>query len=116
MTKWFAVPALVVLCGCDPEIELSGTVYANDGGVAAGAKVELACTGTTKFTMPTSTQTDRSGRFSLKGTGCLPSTCVVSSGAGFRKVEQPLMEWCTKSAPSCPAGSCVTAAGNLTLP
>ena len=110
------VAVFLLLSGCDPEIELSGTVYANDGGTAASVKVDLTCTGTTKFTMPTSTQTDSRGRFSLKGTGCLPSTCVVSSGAGFRKVEQPLMEWCTKSAPSCPAGSCINASGNLTLP
>ena len=107
---------MLVLSGCDPEIEISGTVYANDGGVAAGTKIDFTCTGTTKFTMPSSVSADRSGRFSFKGTGCLPSTCTISSGAGFRKVEQPLMEWCTKSAPSCPAGSCINAAGNLTLP
>lgn len=110
------IVVLLALSGCDPEIEITGTIYANDGGVAAGTKVDLACTGTSKFTMPLSVQADRNGRFSLKGTGCLPSTCVVSSGAGFRKVEQPLMESCTKSAPSCPAGSCVNASVNLTLP
>ena len=116
MKQLLRTALVLVLCGCDPEIEISGTVYANDGGVAASTKVDLSCTGTAKFTMPSSTQTDGKGRFSLKGTGCLPSTCVVSSGAGFRKVEQPLMEWCTRSAPSCPPGSCVNASGKLTLP
>jgi hypothetical protein len=107
---------LALLSGCDPEVEIAGTVTTSDGGLAANTKVELNCTGGTQLAVPKFVQTDSAGRFKLKGKGCLPSSCTLSSGAGFRRAEQPLMEWCTRSAPSCPAGSCIGAQVNLVLP
>ena len=107
---------LTVLCGCDPEVEIVGKVVASDGGVPGATKVELTCTGGAQLAVPNSVQTDDQGHFVLKGKGCLPSSCVLSSGAGFRRTEQNLMEWCTRSAPSCPAGSCIAASVTLLLP
>lgn len=107
---------VLVLCGCDPEVEIVGSVFSADGGAAANTKVELKCTGGPQLAVPTSVETDRNGRFKLTGKGCLPSSCVLSSGEGFRRSEQHLMEWCKKSAPSCAPGSCTNAAVTLTLP
>lgn len=111
-----AVLLLTLVCGCDPEVEIRGKVVAGDGGVPPVTRVELTCTGGAQLAVPTSAQTDNEGRFALRGKGCLPSSCVLSSGVGFRKTEQNLMEWCTKSAPSCPAGSCIAASVTLQLP
>ena len=111
-----AVLLLTLMCGCDPEVEITGKVVASDGGIPAATRVELTCTGGAQLAVPNSVQTDSQGRFALKGKGCLPSSCVLSSGAGFRRTEQNLMEWCTKSAPSCPAGSCIAASVTLLLP
>jgi hypothetical protein len=110
------VLALLVLSGCDPEVAIVGTVLAEDGGVPPSTRVELSCPGASQLEVPSSTQTDSRGRFSLKGKGCPPSSCTVSTGAGFRRVEQPLMEWCKKSAPGCAPGSCTEASVTLVLP
>lgn len=107
---------LLLLSACDPEVLITGKVLAADGGIPPSTKVELSCTGATKAEVPYAVQTDSQGRFSLKGTGCLPPSCVLFSGAGFRKVETHLMEWCTKSAPGCAPGSCTGAAVTLVLP
>lgn len=107
---------VLLLSACDPTIEITGKVLASDGGVPPSTKVELSCTGATQATVPRAVQTDSHGRFSLGGVGCLPPSCVLFSGAGFRKVETHLMEWCTRSAPGCPAGSCTGAAVTLVLP
>lgn len=106
---------LLALSGCDPEVAIVGWVLTDDGGVPPSTKVELSCPGAAKLTVR-ATQTDRQGRFSLKGTGCPPSSCMVTTGAGFRRVQQPLMEWCKKSAPGCAPGSCTEATVTLVLP
>lgn len=114
----YTAPLLLgmLLVGCDPDVEILGKVLAADGGVPPSTKVELSCTGGTQAAVPHSVQTDASGRFSLRGSGCLPPSCVISTGSGFRKVEARLMEWCTKSAPSCAPGTCTAASVTLILP
>ena len=107
---------VLLLCGCDPDVEILGKVLAADGGVPGSTKVELTCTGGAQLAVPSSTQTDALGRFALRGTGCLPPSCVLSTGAGFRKVEEHLMEWCKKSAPGCAPGTCTAASVTLVLP
>ena len=107
---------LLLLCGCDPDVEILGKVMAADGGVPPSTKVELICTGGAQLAVPSSVQTDALGRFALRGTGCLPPSCVLSTGAGFRKVEAHLMEWCKKSALGCAAGTCTAASVTLVLP
>ena len=107
---------LLLLTGCPPDVEILGTVLAADGGIPPSTKVELTCTGGAQVSLPKSVQTDALGRFALRGTGCLPPSCVLSSGAGFRRVEENLMEWCKKSAPSCGPGTSTNASVTLVLP
>lgn len=111
---WLLASAL--LCGCDPEVEILGKVISADGGVPPSTKVELACTGGPQRSLPGSVQTDPQGHFALRGVGCLPPSCVLFTGAGFRRVEENLMEWCKKSAPSCGPGTCTHASVTLRLP
>ncbi len=111
--RW--LPVVLLLCGCDPEIELVGKVLAADGGIPPTTKVELTCTGGTQSAVPRSAQTDSQGRFTLQGKGCLPSSCMLVTGAGFRRVEESLMEWCKKSSPSCGPGTCTNASVTLVL-
>ena len=63
-----------------------------------------------------SAESDAQGRFALRGVGCLPPSCVLSTGEGFRRAEANLMEWCKKSAPGCAPGTCSAASVTLTLP
>lgn len=107
---------LLALCGCDPDVAITGSVLASDGGVPPSTLVELNCPGAPVLKVASSAQTDGQGRFALRGTGCLPSSCVVFTGSGFRRSEQPLMEWCKKSAPGCAPGSCTEASVTLVLP
>ena len=109
------LPVVLLLCGCDPDIELVGKVIAADGGVPPTTKVELTCTGGAQLAVPRFTQTDSQGRFSLQGKGCLPSSCVISTGAGYRLVEENLMEWCKKSSPRCGPGTCTNASVTIVL-
>lgn len=107
---------LLVLSGCDPIVEISGKVVAADGGIPPSTKVELSCTSGAQQAVARSAQTDSQGRFLLQGKGCLPSSCVLLTGAGFRRVEESLMAWCKKTAPSCSPGTCTTASVTLVLP
>ena len=113
-TRWLVV--LLALCGCDPAVEILGNVVAADGGVPLPTKVDLNCTGGAQLSVPRSVQSDAQGRFALRGVGCLPPSCVLSTGEGFRRVEANLMEWCRKSAPGCAPGTCSAASVTLTLP
>jgi hypothetical protein len=115
MRRWLGV-LLALACGCDPAVEILGRVVAADGGLPPPTKVELNCTGGSQLSVPRSVQSDAQGRFALRGVGCLPPSCVLSTGEGFRRVEEHLMEWCKKSAPGCAAGSCSAASVTLTLP
>ena len=107
---------VLLLAACDPEVEIAGKVLAADGGIPPSTKVELACTGGAQLSLPKSVQTDSLGHFVLRGTGCLPPSCVLFSGTGLRRTEENLMEWCRKSAPRCGPGTCTNASVTLVLP
>lgn len=106
---------LVLLCGCDPDVELVGKVLATDGGVSPGTPVRLECTGGPQKAVPASTVTTPQGRFALRGTGCLPTDCKLIAGEGLDRGEAQLMEFCRKTAPSCGAGTCSAADVTLKL-
>ena len=106
----------LLLGGCDPDVEILGKVVGSDGGIPPPTRVELSCTGGPQLSVPRSVQSDSQGRFVLKGVGCLPPSCVLSSGEGYRRVEENLMEWCKKSAPQCAPGTCSAASVTLMLP
>lgn len=116
MRRVSLVALLALLCGCDPDIEILGTVVASDGGVPSATLVELSCTGGPQLAVPKTAATDSKGRFALRGSGCLPPSCVLFTGAGFRRAEVHLMEWCKASSPSCAPGTCTSASVTIVLP
>lgn len=104
-------PANGIMCfalcalGCDPGIDVVGSVSDDAGNPIANASVEVVCAKLLGFVKPA--RTDASGGFATpEGLGCLPKSCVVRvSAPDGRQLEMPVGPNCIETVFACDATS-----------
>jgi len=101
-----------LLCSCDAELVVRGSVHREEGEPVANAIVQTVCSPNDGTDGEVSTMTDASGEFEAIGTGTIDDDCViqviVTSG---RKHEFRALDYCTDKG----AQHCTTIEAHLTI-